>query len=58
MGLKIRCDRKCEKFCKIFWKVNKAYFNPLASQLPSPNNHITPVSARRDLKDNVFNYGS
>jgi len=24
MRLKIRCDEKCEKFCKIFWEVNKA----------------------------------
>ena len=24
MRLKIRCDGECEKFCKIFWKVNKA----------------------------------
>ena len=24
MRLKIRCDVECEKFCKIFWKVNKA----------------------------------
>jgi len=25
MRLKIRCDGECEKFCKIFWEVNKAY---------------------------------
>ena len=24
MRLKIRCDGECEKFCKIFWEVNKA----------------------------------
>ena len=24
MCRKIRCDRKCEKFCKIFWELNKA----------------------------------
>jgi len=24
MRLKIRCDRECEKFCKIFWELNKA----------------------------------
>jgi len=24
MRLKIRCDGKCEKFCKIFWELNKA----------------------------------
>ena len=24
MRPKIRCDEKCEKFCKIFWEVNKA----------------------------------
>jgi len=24
MCLKIRCDGECEKFCKIFWEVNKA----------------------------------
>ena len=25
MRLKIRCDGECEKFCKFFWEVNKAY---------------------------------
>ena len=25
MCLKIRYDGKCEKFCKIFWKLNKAH---------------------------------
>ena len=25
MRLKIRCDGESEKFCKIFWEVNKAY---------------------------------
>jgi len=24
MRLKIWCDGECEKFCKIFWEVNKA----------------------------------
>ena len=24
MRLKIRCDGECEKFCKIFWELNKA----------------------------------
>jgi len=24
MRLKIQCDEECEKFCKIFWEVNKA----------------------------------
>ena len=24
MCLKIRCDGECEKFCKIFWEINKA----------------------------------
>jgi len=24
MCLKIRCDGECEKFCKIFWEVNRA----------------------------------
>ena len=24
MCLKIRCDGESEKFCKIFWKLNKA----------------------------------
>ena len=24
MRLKIRCDGKCEKICKIFWEVNQA----------------------------------
>ena len=26
MRLEIRCDGKCEKFCKIFWELNKAWF--------------------------------
>ena len=26
MCLKIRCDGESEKFCKIFWKLNKALF--------------------------------
>ena len=25
MCLKIRCDGESEKFCKIFWELNKAY---------------------------------
>ena len=25
MHLKIRCDGESTKFCKIFWKLNKAY---------------------------------
>jgi len=25
MRLKIRCDGESEKFCKIFWELNKAY---------------------------------
>jgi len=32
MRLKIRCDGECEKFCKIFWEVNKA--------LPDGNSEI------------------
>ena len=24
MRLEIRCDGECEKFCKIFWELNKA----------------------------------
>ena len=31
MRLKIRCDRECGKFCKIFWEVNKASAKPADS---------------------------
>jgi hypothetical protein len=34
MCLKIQCDEKSEKFCKIFWEPNKAgIFRPLQHQL-------------------------
>jgi OPA family glycerol-3-phosphate transporter-like MFS transporter 1/2 len=36
MRLKIRCDGKSEKFCKIFWEVNKAYGTGSASAAIGP----------------------
>jgi len=32
MSLKIRCDGESEKFCKIFWELNKACFDPSYSK--------------------------
>jgi hypothetical protein len=44
MCLKIRCDGESEKFCKIFWKLNRALFqkenqenaNPLEERFYRP----------------------
>ena len=35
MRLKIRCDGESEKFCKIFWELNKALGQLLNSETPS-----------------------
>ena len=42
MRLKIRCDGESEKFCKIFWEVNKASLNMFRAK----NACIVATSAR------------
>ena len=51
MRLKIRCDGKFEKFCKILWKLNKASKQSLRIPYPEgtgkePNTHVPHVSGQ------------
>ena len=44
MRLKIRCDGESEKFCKIFWKLNKALTTlEINGREPVPNMHVSHV---------------
>jgi len=47
MRLKIRCDGKSEKFCKIFWKLNKAQVTKKERKLQSPGAHLPHIATCR-----------
>jgi len=49
MCLKIRCDGKSEKFCKIFWELNKALYIPLLNQPPGNGRPPRPITAGHPL---------
>jgi hypothetical protein len=47
MCQKIRCDRESEKFCKIFWELNRALIDSVIHEV---DNRV------QQLKDSIFRW--
>jgi len=54
MRLKIRCDEESEKFCKIFWELNKAKAAP--GCLCAHQRHEDGHSASASMPRNFFQH--